>query len=330
MRTERTEHGEPGASGPEATAIVVTHQSEAHIADCLTALRGAGLAVQVVDNASTDGTARLLATRFPTVPRTLNVTNIGFSAAVNQALATVDSDIVLLVNPDCVLPAGTARALLALVRARPDVGIAGPRLVGANGRVAISAHPFESLTTVLTSRFGGSLMPVGLRRLLSGRTRRQSYDACRNPGPPVPVDWVSGACMAVRTGLLKQLGGLDEGYFMYYEDEELCWQARRLGARVFYVPEVQAIHVGGASSTDPSWGWPHLYRSMLRFFARHRRRSYPLVRAAVLIRALLGIGLAVVRRREQYAAAGRAWRHVARIALSATSGTMEREGRCTF
>jgi GT2 family glycosyltransferase len=330
MTAERTGADEPGTAGPVATAIVVTYHSEAHITDCLTALRSAGLAVRVVDNASTDGTARLLATRFPTVARTVNTNNIGFAAAVNQALPTVDTDIVLLVNPDCVVPPATARALIALLQARPDVGIAGPRLVGTDGRVAISAHPFESLTSVLASRFGGSLMPVGVRRLLSGGTRRRTYDVCRNPGPPVPVDWVSGACMAIRTGLLEQLGGLDEGYFMYYEDEELCWQAGRLGARVYYVPEVEAIHVIGASSRDPSWIWPHLYRSMLRFFARHRRRTYPLVRAAVLLRALLGIGFAVARRRGQHPARGRAWWQVARIALTATADTMRRDGRCTF
>lgn len=320
------------SGGLRATAIVVTHNSQEQIVDCLTALHEAGLRVRVIDNASKDGTARLVGTRFPAVSYVVNGTNTGFAAAVNQALTTVDDDIVLLVNPDCVLPAATARALVALLRTRTDVAVAGPRLVGAGGRTAISAHPFESLASVLASRFGGGLVPVGLRRLLSGKGRRSAYDACRNPepGPPLWVDWVSGACMAVRTQVLKELGGLDEGYFMYYEDEELCLQVWRHGARVCYVPAVQATHIGGASSNDPSWVWPHLYRSMFRFFARHRRRSYPLVRAAVLLRALLGVVLALARPTRQHAARRtRAWARVARIALTSSPRTMRRDASCT-
>lgn len=315
-----------------ATAIVVTHNSQLHIADCLSALHDAGLAVRVIDNASEDATARLVASRCPTVPQVVNDTNTGFAAAVNQALAHVDDDIVLLVNPDCMLPASTARALVAHLRTRSDIAIVGPRLIDADGRTANSAHPFESLTSVLASRFGGSLLPVGLRRLLSGKRRKQAYDACRNPhpGPPVAVDWVSGACMAARTQVLKKLGGLDEGYFMYYEDEELCMQVWKHGSQVCYMPAVHATHVGGASSNDPLWVWPHLYRSMLRFFARHRRRSYPAVRAAVLLRALLGAGLALAHPTRQHAARRtRAWARVARIALTHRARAIGGEGPCT-
>lgn len=304
-----------------ATAIIVTHNSARELARALTPLLRAGLAVRVVDNASTDGTPALVARDFPAVHLTVNQDNVGFARAVNQAFAGVRADVVLLVNPDCEVPAETADELVAFLRRRPEVGIAGPRLLGRDGRVAISAHPFESLTSVLASRFGGGLVPVALRRLVSGTRRRGAYDACRRPAAPVTVDWLSGACLAVRASVLRDIGGLDEGYFLYYEDEELCLQAWRRGAEVVYLPTVRATHVGGASSADPSWIWPHLYRSMLRFFARHRRRTYQAVRVAVLLRALLGIGLAGVRLGVQPRAAVirvRAWTGVARIALTAS------------
>ena len=300
---------------PDATAIVVTYNSADHIAACLTALR-ATVPVRVVDNASSDGTADLVATRFPDVRLTANTGNVGFAAAVNQALAGVRTDAVVLVNPDCVVGEGTVRALVDAVVTRPGVGIAAPRLVGPQGRVAVSAHPFETWLTVLASRFGGSLVPPAVRRTLSGARRRKTYDACARTSAPTPVDWVSGACLAVRTSLLRQTGGLDEGYFMYYEDEELCLQARRLGAEVLYLPTVRAVHIGGASSTDPTQVWPHLYRSMLRFFARHRRRSYPLVRAIVALRALLGAGMGLARlplRPAMASARVRAWLRILRL-----------------
>ncbi|MFI6762308.1 glycosyltransferase family 2 protein [Micromonospora sp. NPDC050417] len=306
----------------DVTGIVVTHNSGAQIQATLLALRRSGIHVRVVDNASGDDTVSVVADSFPDVELIENRVNVGFAAAVNQALRGVSTDVVLLVNPDCVLPPATAVELVRVLRSRPRAGIAGPRLLDAQGRVAISAHPFESLTSVLASRFGGNLAPVTLRRLLSGSRRRQAYDACREPGGPVTVDWLSGACLAVRTDLLRAIGGMDEGYFLYYEDEELCLQAWQHGAEVVYVPAVEAVHIGGASSNDPTRTWPHLYRSMLRFFARHRQASLPAVRVAVLLRAFVGIGLAGVRLPVQPragAARARAWTRISRIALTSTT-----------
>jgi N-acetylglucosaminyl-diphospho-decaprenol L-rhamnosyltransferase len=308
-------------TGESATAVMVTHNSERHVGAALAALREAGIGVRVVDNASHDRTVSLIADFFPEVDLIANRTNVGFAAAVNQALAGVDSTVVLLVDPDCVLPPGTARELIRVVASQPRIGIAGPRLTDADGRVTISAHPFETLASVLASRFGGSLVPVALRRLLCGRRRRDLYDACRGPGTPVAVDWLSGACLAVRTELLHRIGGLDDSYFLYYEDEELCLQARRRGAEVVYLPGVQAVHVGGASS-EPGATWPHLYRGMLLFFARHRRRTFPVVRTVVLLRAVLGIGLAGARLPVQPRAGLarlRAWTAIGRLAVTAVT-----------
>ncbi|WP_172639108.1 glycosyltransferase family 2 protein [Streptomyces tailanensis] len=316
------------------TAIVVTYNSAACITDCLTALREAGAEVRIVDNASSDDTVTLVTERFPDLTLVANAVNVGFAAAVNQALAGVTTDTVLLLNPDCVLSAGTARGLVTTIRTQPLVGVTGPRLLGPDGRSVISAHPFESLLTVLASRFGGSLLPVGLRRLLCGNLRRLAYDACREGGLPVCVDWLSGACLAVRTSLLQRLGGLDEGYFMYYEDEELCWQARQAGAKVLFLPALQATHIGGASSSaDPTQVWPHLYRSMLRYFALHHPGSYLLVRTAVLLRALLGVGWALVRSPLRPAAASaraRAWVRIARVAATARTPLFQGRQSCAF
>jgi N-acetylglucosaminyl-diphospho-decaprenol L-rhamnosyltransferase len=311
-------------TGP--TAIIVTHNSQVYIGESLTALRAAGIPVRVVDNASTDGTVALIDRDFPEVALIRNESNVGFARAVNQALVGERNEVVLMVNPDCVVADGTVAGLVDYLRRRPEVGVVGPRLVDQDGRVAISAHPFESLASVLLSRFGGSLVPVQIRRLVSGARRRRAYDACRRRTTPVTVDWLSGACLAVRTHLLRSIGGLDERYFLYYEDEELCLQAWRHGSGVVYLPGVQAVHVGGASSAELGATWPHLYRSMLVFFARHRRRTYQAVRVAVLLRALMGMGLAGVRlvtRRGNGASRARAWRAVAWIALTSNRKTVE-------
>jgi hypothetical protein len=305
-----------------AAAIVVTHDSADHVGHCLEPLVSAGAEVVVVDNASSDGTAALVRSRFPGVRLLTNADNRGFAAAVNQGLATVQADVVVLVNPDCVVPPATLRTLVGFLGEHEGVGVVGPRLLGPGGTTAVSAHPFEDLGTVVASRFGGSLVPVRVRRMLVRAKRRRSYDACRGGEAQVAVDWVSGACLAVRTDLLRRLGGLDPGYFMYYEDEELCLQSWRAGRAVVYLPSVQATHVGGASTRDPAHAWPHLYRSMLRFHARHRPGTYTLVRAAILIRAGLGIAvgsvrdtLALVRRRPPRRVL--AWGRIALVAVRA-------------
>lgn len=288
--TDVTADTRPAASG--AAAIVVTHNSAAHAPGAVGALVCGGLAVHVVDNASADETAPMLAQDFPQISVQHSCGNIGFARAVNAALPRISSDVVLLVNPDCTVPPDTSAALVAALREDPTVGIAGPRICDEAGNVAVSAHPFESIISVVISRFGGSLIPVRVRRLASGSRRRASYTACLRGTDALDVDWISGACMAVRTDLLRSLGGLDEGYFLYYEDEELCLRTHQSGLRVVYLPHVQAEHVGGASASDPRLIWPHLYRSMLRYFARNVPNQYTAVRLAVMLRSVLGMGWA--------------------------------------
>ena len=299
-------------------AVVVTYESEREVESCLRALRAAGVEIWVVDNASADRTVALVREHFPEARVITNSVNRGFARAVNQALARVRTDAVLLVNPDCVVPPQTTGALLRYLAANPGVGVVGPRLRGEDGRIAVSAHPFETLASVVASRFGGSLVPAGLRRLLATGRRRSAQRACWSGAEALPVDWVSGACMAVRRSLLSATRGLDCDYFMYYEDEELCFQARLAGLSVVYLPEVEATHAGGASSVDPTWVWPHLYRSLLRFHARHLPRTLRLVRAAILLRALVGVGLGLCRDvlalRRRPGRRTRAWMRIARIA----------------
>ena len=313
-----------------AIAIVVTHNSAGQIGESLPALESSGVSVRVVDNASTDRTVSLVRRNYPGVCLESNPTNVGFARAVNQALPGTSADVVLLVNPDCVAPAETVQGLVSHLRAHPEVGIAGPRLVNTKGETAISAHPFETLGSVVASRFGGSLLPLAIRRHLGGRNRRRSVDACLDAATttngPVSVDWLSGACLAVRGDLLRELGGLDERYFLYYEDEELCLQVRRRGYQVVLLPHLQASHIGGASS-QPGTTWPHLYRSMLIFFGSHRRSSYQLLRLVVLLRAMVGLGLAQSRRILRRSGAElrfRAWLEIAALALAMSRTRQER------
>ena len=266
-------------------AIVVTYNSADAIEACVAPLLEAGADVIVVDNASPDSTAALVRDRLPQVELIANADNRGFPAAVNQGAARGLSNTLLLVNPDCVVPAKTVRALDAFLEEHPDVGLVAPRLREDDGSIQISAHPLGSFSTLLANR-ARRVLPRAL-----GDRFGESYDVCLNATEPTDVGMMIAACVAIRRDLLEQIGGLDEGYFMYLEDMELCLQVRRAGYRVVYVPTVEARHVGGASSGDRSHVWPHHSRSLLRFHARHRPRTFQLVRATLIGRAVLGMGL---------------------------------------
>lgn len=328
--SERHRPRSPGTDGPDnaagaagASAIVVSYNSREQIGACVEALLESGVAVWVVDNASSDGTCALVRSRFPEVRVLANRTNHGFAQAVNQALAEVHGDTVLLVNPDCVVSPGAVGVLTDYLGAHPDVGVVGPRLRDHDGTVAISAHPFETVLTVLATRFGGGVLPAGLRARLLGRGRRQTHAACRGGASPVAVDWLSGACLAIDSDHFRAVGGLDAGYFMYYEDEELCLQSWRAGKKVIYLPTVEAFHLGGASSADPASVWPHLYKSLLRYHARNQPHTYVLVRGAILLRAALGVALGAPRdtlavMSGRPARRSLAWGRIARLAAGAT------------
>lgn len=288
-----------------ADAIVVTYNSARSIAACLTALLEGDLHVVVVDNA---GTADIVRRQFPQCELIANEENVGFARAVNQGLACSRSDVLLLVNPDCIVPAATARGLVAYLLEHPDVAIVGPRLRDADGSINISARPSFTFGSMLANR--ARLFFPFLTPLLARSQGFASYDACLRATEPTDVAMLTGACIAVRGDFLRgEVGGLDEGYFMYYEDVELCFQARKRNRRVVYLPTVEAVHERGGSSGDRSHVWPLHTRSALRFYAKHRPRTFQLVRLALLGRAVLGLADPRGHRRQ-------AWVRVARVTLT--------------
>jgi len=288
-----------------ADAIVVTYNSGSSIAACLAALLEGDLHVVVVDNA---GTAEIVRREFPQAELIANEENVGFSRAVNQGLKRCKSAVVLLVNPDCVMPPATASALVAYLCEHEDVAVVGPRLREADGSINVSARPNATIGSMLANR--ARLFFPFLTPMLARNPSFRTYDACLHATEPTDVAMISGACIAVRgTFLRDELGGLDEGYFMYYEDVELCLQAWQRNLRVVYLPTVEAVHSGGGSSGDRSHVWPLHARSTLRFYAKHRPRTLPLMRIALLGRAMLGLADPRGQRR-------RAWVRVARVVLT--------------
>lgn len=217
--------------------------------------------VIVVDNGSSDGSQAMLRECFPNVQLVQNIENVGFARANNQALAVSKGDFALLLNSDAMLLPGAAKALLNLARQAPRAGIVGAELLNKDGSFQASHTPFPDLLQEF-------MMLSDLGRLLFG-----GYYPSRGPdeekGPQV-VDYVEGACLLVRRDAYKEVGGLDEDYFMYAEEVDWCYSMREKGWEVWYEPSAKVIHLGGGSSLNrPLQREADLYRSSVQFFRKH-------------------------------------------------------------
>ena len=266
---------------PRLAIIVVTFNSSAGVGACLDAIPGAARDtshdVVVVDNASADGTAALVRSRWPHVRVVDAGGNLGFARGNNAGIRATSSELVLLLNPDTVPSPGSIDRLVAVLDAMPGVAIAGPRIVDGRGRAELSfgamISPLAELRQKLLTRGHEHGWP-----LLAARVER----ACRAASFP---DWVSGACLLIRREDLERVGLLDERYFLYTEDVDLCAAVRAHGRLVRFSPEAEVVHTRGASRATAPGPSEHAYRrSQLAFYRKHHPRWAPLLAAYLKLR----------------------------------------------
>ena len=207
--------------------------------------------IVVVDNASRDGSVAMVRDEFPAVEVIENSENAGFSVANNQALrqlgalgtggAPMPVEYVLLLNPDTVVQTGAIGTLLGFLDANPGVGLAAPQLLYSDGTVQPTRRRFPSLATGFFESTW--FQPLTPHRLLDHYYARDLPDDAIGE-----VDWVVGAALLVRREAYEQVGGFDEGYFMYSEELDWCGRIRAAGWKIQYVPDAKVVHLEGKSS----------------------------------------------------------------------------------
>lgn len=263
------------------TIVIVSFNAWSDLERCLSSLHEAPPAIPheivVVDNASTDGGPARLRERFPGVRLIALDGNVGFARANNIAIRETKSDLVLLLNGDTLVPAGAIDRLVAALEAEPGAAVAGPRLVDASGRPELS---FGRMVGPFTEPLQKRLVR-GVERG-SSRALREVERLTSHPGHP---DWVSGACLLVRRTALESAGLLDERYFMYLEDVDLCAAIRARGHRIRFVPEVTVTHLRGRSRQSAAAATQRAYRrSHLAFYKKHHPAWAPLLRLYLRLR----------------------------------------------
>jgi hypothetical protein len=262
----------------DLTIIIVSYNTRTDLENCLQSLHDhpprVSHEIVVVDNASRDGSVDAVRSRWPGVTIIALNSNVGFASATNAAIRRTESELVLLLNSDTIVPEGAIDRLIAAMRELPDAAVVGPKIVDGNGLSELSygrmMTPLAELRQKLFVRYAS---PLKLSWLTS-ETR--------------PVDWVSGACMLVRRRDAEAAGLLDERYFMYCEDVDFCAAIRANGGTIYFTPLAQIVHLRGRSwRAGPAATATYYRRSQLAFYRKHHPAWAPLLKAYLALRGKL-------------------------------------------
>lgn len=252
----------------DLSIVIVSYNVTERLRACLNSVRAAGdeagLSVEtlVVDNASADGSADMVEADFSEVAVVRNKVNEGYGAACNSGAAASTGSVLLFLNADVELKQGSVRELWDVVQGKGRVGLAGPMLVGPEGDRQNSVRRFPSPGVWLLD---GTIF----ERWLPARILLSGYKPGHRSGLAARVDWVEGACLAVRRDAFEAVGGFDERYFMYCEELDLSRRLRDADWLRLYVPAAVAVHHGGESAGQfPARSRALFLRSKVQFAER--------------------------------------------------------------
>jgi N-acetylglucosaminyl-diphospho-decaprenol L-rhamnosyltransferase len=220
----------------------------------------------VVDNASDMDALAPVSMQHPRVRFLPQAGNPGFASGVNEAARHAKGESFLLLNPDAVVSPGAVPAMWRFLAEHPRVAAVGARVYDPDGTVQRSARAFPTLATAFFGRTS-ALTALWPRNPLS----RSQLVADETTQAPVCVDWVAGSCLMVRADAFRSVGGMDEGFFLYWEDADFCYRLRAAGWEVAYLPEASITHqVGGSSRHAQVRSIVAFHRSAYRYYRKHR------------------------------------------------------------
>lgn len=283
--------------------IIVNYNAGETLQHCVQALLCSSehSRVIVVDNASSDRSAENLRSLYGDhqgVEFLFNPANLGFGPAVNAVARRLDTDWILILNPDCILDPDTLGKLVAALESDTKAGLAGPAVRDANGRIQRATmrrfpDPWKSLMTASGLWRLGKWFPA---------FHGVEVDVSASTGEHEVCDAVSGACMLVRRKAFEAAGFMDEEYAMHCEDLDLMYRLKQQGWHCLYVPKASAIHQQGLSSRSRP-GWVHFqkHRGMARFFNKFQAKTtfFPvrmLVYTGIWLRFVILWPLVLIRR----------------------------------
>ncbi len=296
------------------SVIVVNYNTKWVTMECLKSIEDQAEEIIVVDNGSTDGSVDLLGTWAAQADHhklILNADNVGFAGANNQGISEASRQNILLLNSDTLVPPDALRRLADWFDAHPEMGACGPRLVFADGTPQHSPCPVPTAWMYVVRFLGVKhIIPwPSARKILAVRLRPLLGKMLVSYMDPGTMDWtggiiecLSGAALLVRRQVIDEVGGLDEGFFMYLEDVDWCIRIRQGGWQLGFVPEVEILHYAGASYVGGPLkksyraSEPESYKSIVRYFAKHHGMGARLLVRGAIALSLLVQSLAAIAR----------------------------------
>ena len=268
-------------SDPKVAVVVISHDTKALLLECLASVfesaAGNDIETVVVDNASKDGSHEAVCRVYPQVIAIRNEANRGFGAACNQAISSTAAPFILLLNSDARLTPEGFGALLACMRANDRCGAAGCLMFSAEGAPVVNTRNFLTALNQPLEQ-SGLTGRLGFRGL--GRTHRPTHG---DDLLDCSVDWIDGACLMLRRAALEQAGLFDERFFMYSEDEDLCFRLRKHGWSICHSANGSAVHHGGASTAQNRVEMlRQFYSGQMLFLLKHRGRASVALYAAAM------------------------------------------------
>jgi GT2 family glycosyltransferase len=260
---------------PESAAlaiVIVSYNVRDELDACLRSIVGrtAPLAasITVVDNGSTDGTLAMLRERWDSIRVIEAGSNLGFARGNNVGIRATPGDYVLLLNPDTEVLEGTIERVLAFAADNPKAGVIGCRVRYPNGTQQSTFFRYLRLRTVLLNLF------VPNRWMRRSEWLGHSRYIGADPDTIQNVEVIAGCFMLVPRAAIEQVGGMDEGYFMYGEEADWCYRMRRAGWSAQYYPDATILHHGGQSARQtPGPMLRAMARSQLRFLEKTQGRA---------------------------------------------------------
>ncbi|MGC2063337.1 MAG: glycosyltransferase family 2 protein [Thermodesulfovibrionales bacterium] len=253
-------------SDPSVSIVIISFNTAKLLSKCIdSVINSFGhifFELIIVDNASSDGSVEAVeALEDARISIIKNSENLGFAAANNQAFHTAQGKYVLLLNSDALVEGGSLETLITFMDDHPRAAAAGPKILNVDGTLQNKGFCFPSIA-------GAMLFLAGIEKLIGAKTLNRLFPRFYwDENQTTEVDFLHGCCMLIRRDAIEAIGVFTEDYFMYFEEQDWCYRARKLGCQIWYQPAATAIHYGAASPLDNRS--EVFNRSMLIFYRRN-------------------------------------------------------------
>lgn len=254
----------------ELGVLIVSWNTRDLLRKCLQSLHAELLSsgipadVILVDNASADGSADMARAEFPWVKVIANVDNRGFAAANNQGLRETSANNILLLNPDTEVQPGSLVTLLQFLKDHPKAGIVAPQLLNSDGSIQRSCREFPTFAGMLFELLGLSKLFPNDKRFGAYKMLDFAHDTARE------VDQPEGACLLIPRRVIDEVGSLDEGYWMLFEEVDWCYRIKKAGWQIWFTPSAKVVHHYGQSIKQVKVRMiVSSHRGLYRFWAKH-------------------------------------------------------------